>query len=86
MTSSSPSPDPIIEAGFAKHEHEGERLPLAGPFVSDMRGPLGGVYLQDMPMGKPPARQPRKIKGLPGPTTGASPDYEPGQGTWRDAT
>lgn len=81
MTSSSPSDDP---AGFSAN-HKSERIPLAGPFVSDMAGPLGGVFLHDMPVGRPVRPKP-KIKGVPGPTTGADSDYLPGQGTWSDAT
>ena len=60
--------------GFAKGKPESRR-PLLG------RGMLG-VYLSDMPMGKPWIPR-RRIKGLPGLTEG-DPDYAPGGGTWRE--
>lgn len=84
MTSSSPSPDrdPIIEAGFAKHENEGGRIPLTGQFVQDM--PLGGVFLQDMPTPRPQPRPGPRVKGVAPATTSAGEDYQPGQGTWRE--
>lgn len=86
MTSSSPSPEhrPELPGGFAKHDPE--RIPLAGPFVSDidMPGPIGGVFLQDMPAGRP-VRPKVKVKGVPGASTGtAGEDYQPGQGSWRE--
>lgn len=79
MTSSSPSPDP---AGFARHDNEGERLPLTGLFASEMPA-RQGVFLTDMPAGRPVPRRP-KVKGVPGPSTSADGDYAAGQGTWRD--
>lgn len=84
MTSSNPSPEPD-PAGFAAHSNEGDRIPLS-PFVQDMRGPLGGVFVQDMPAGKPQVRPRPKVKGVPGPSGEVAEDYRPGGGTWRDAT
>lgn len=81
MTSSSPSPDP---AGFAKHSNEGGRLPLTGQFLDEMHGPLGGVFIQDMPTARPGRGRP-KVKGVPGASTGSpGEDYQSGQGTWRE--
>lgn len=81
MTSSSQSPDP---AGFARHDSQ--RIPLAGPFVSEMPAPRGGVFLTDMPQGRPQQPARKRIKGVPGASNAAGDDYQPGQGTWSDAT
>jgi hypothetical protein len=57
--------------GWARNKPE--RKPQSG------RG-LVGVWLADMPSGKPFIPR-RRIKGLPG-LTGTDPDYAPGGGTW----
>lgn len=44
---------------------------------------LRGVFLSDMPSGKPWFPR-RKIRGLPG-LSEADGDYAPGEGTWYDA-
>lgn len=84
MTSSSPSPE-SDPAGFARHDHEGERIPLTGLFTSDVHPPLGGgVLLQDMPTARPAPRPVPRVKGVPGATRDAAAD-QPGQGSWREA-
>lgn len=64
-------------AGWAQGEHD----PPAGPFATDMTRPRG-VLVTDMPARKPVVHRP-KIKGLPGPTSSADEDHQPGGGAWR---
>lgn len=63
--------------------HKGDEVPKNhGPFSSDIPPP-GGVYLTDMPLGRPLPRPEPKIKGVPRATPQPDDeDYQPGSGTW----
>jgi hypothetical protein len=62
---------------------EGEHDPPVGPLVVDMPPPRG-VFLSDLPADRPAYTRPH-VKGVPGASTSADEDHQPGGGAWRPA-
>lgn len=62
---------------------EGAHGTYDGLFTSDMTITRGGL-VTDMPAAGRPVYHPPVIKGVPGASTTADEDHQPGGGVWRD--